>query len=57
MVKKKSKWSDNIKCFSCLLIVVPVSASVSVDETEALKAEITRAVEKVQEEGKTCTMN
>nr|XP_015822464.2 zinc finger and BTB domain-containing protein 17 isoform X1 [Nothobranchius furzeri] len=31
------------------LTVVPVSASVSADETEALKAEITRAVEKVQE--------
>ncbi|XP_017266672.1 zinc finger and BTB domain-containing protein 17 [Kryptolebias marmoratus] len=32
------------------LTVVPVSASVSADETEALKAEINRAVEKVQEE-------
>lgn len=32
--------------------VVPVAASVSVDETEALKAEITKAVEKVQEAGK-----
>ncbi|KAI4895995.1 hypothetical protein NFI96_025275 [Prochilodus magdalenae] len=29
--------------------VVPVAASVSADETEALKAEITKAVEKVQE--------
>lgn len=33
--------------------VVPVAASVSADETEALKAEITKAVEKVQEAGKT----
>lgn len=32
--------------------VVPVAASVSADETEALKAEITKAVEKVQEAGK-----
>uniref|UniRef100_H3CZZ6 Zinc finger and BTB domain containing 17 n=1 Tax=Tetraodon nigroviridis TaxID=99883 RepID=H3CZZ6_TETNG len=31
------------------LTVVPVTASVSADETEALKAEITKAVEKVQE--------
>ncbi|KAK1898682.1 Zinc finger and BTB domain containing protein 17 [Dissostichus eleginoides] len=31
------------------LRVVPVAASVSADETEALKAEITKAVEKVQE--------
>ncbi|XP_034446746.1 zinc finger and BTB domain-containing protein 17 isoform X2 [Hippoglossus hippoglossus] len=31
------------------LTVVPVDASVSADETEALKAEITKAVEKVQE--------
>ncbi|KAM4563415.1 zinc finger and BTB domain-containing protein 17 isoform 2-T3 [Odontesthes bonariensis] len=31
------------------LTVVPVAASVSSDETEALKAEITKAVEKVQE--------
>ncbi|XP_018597309.2 zinc finger and BTB domain-containing protein 17 [Scleropages formosus] len=31
------------------LTVVPVAASVSVDETEALKAEITKAVERVQE--------
>lgn len=31
------------------LTVVPVAASVSADETEALKAEITKAVEKVQE--------
>ncbi|XP_028849531.1 zinc finger and BTB domain-containing protein 17-like [Denticeps clupeoides] len=31
------------------LTVVPVSASVTADETEALKAEITKAVEKVQE--------
>lgn len=37
----------------CLLTVVPVAASVSADETEALKAEITKAVEKVQEAGKT----
>lgn len=36
----------------CLLTVVPVAASVSADETEALKAEITKAVEKVQEAGK-----
>lgn len=33
--------------------VVPVDASGSADETEALKAEITKAVEKVQEAGKT----
>ncbi|XP_007570147.1 zinc finger and BTB domain-containing protein 17 isoform X2 [Poecilia formosa] len=32
------------------LTVLPVAASVSADETEALKAEITKAVEKVQEE-------
>lgn len=38
---------------SCLFTVVPVAASVSADETEALKAEITKAVEKVQEAGKT----
>ncbi|XP_048839798.1 zinc finger and BTB domain-containing protein 17 isoform X2 [Brienomyrus brachyistius] len=31
------------------LTVVPVAASVSADETEALKAEITKAVERVQE--------
>lgn len=31
------------------LTVVPVATSVSADETEALKAEITKAVEKVQE--------
>lgn len=31
--------------------VVPVASSVSADETEALKAEITKAVEKVQEAG------
>ncbi|XP_030623587.1 zinc finger and BTB domain-containing protein 17 [Chanos chanos] len=31
------------------LTVVPMAASVSADETEALKAEITKAVEKVQE--------
>ncbi|XP_076132646.1 zinc finger and BTB domain-containing protein 17 isoform X2 [Alosa pseudoharengus] len=31
------------------LTVVPVAATVSADETEALKAEITKAVEKVQE--------
>lgn len=36
-----------------LFTVVPVAASVSADETEALKAEITKAVEKVQEAGKT----
>lgn len=33
--------------------MVPVAAPVSADETEALKAEITKAVEKVQEAGKT----
>lgn len=32
--------------------MVPVATSVSADETEALKAEITKAVEKVQEAGK-----
>ncbi|XP_054904546.1 zinc finger and BTB domain-containing protein 17 isoform X2 [Poeciliopsis prolifica] len=32
------------------LTVLPVATSVSADETEALKAEITKAVEKVQEE-------
>ena len=37
----------------CLFTVVPVATSVSADETEALKAEITKAVEKVQEAGKT----
>ena len=31
--------------------MVPVATSVSADETEALKAEITKAVEKVQEAG------
>lgn len=36
-----------------MLAVVPVTTSVSVDETEALKAEITKAVEKVQEAGRT----
>lgn len=33
------------------ILVVPVATSVSADETEALKAEITKAVEKVQEAG------
>ena len=33
--------------------VVPVTTSVSTDDTEALKAEITKAVEKVQEAGET----
>lgn len=33
--------------------MVPVASSVSADETEALKAEITKAVEKVQEAGET----
>lgn len=37
----------------CVFTVVPMAASVSADETEALKAEITKAVEKVQEAGKT----
>lgn len=36
-----------------MFAVVPVTTSVSADETEALKAEITKAVEKVQEAGKT----
>lgn len=36
-----------------LFAVVPVATSVSADETEALKAEITKAVEKVQEAGET----
>jgi len=35
------------------LSVVPVTTSVSTDDTEALKAEITKAVEKVQEAGET----
>lgn len=35
----------------CCPIVVPVATSVSAEETEALKAEITKAVEKVQEAG------
>lgn len=35
--------------------MVPVAASVSADETEALKAEITKAVEKVQEAGESLT--
>lgn len=39
-------------CLPCAA-VVPVATSVSADETEALKAEITKAVEKVQEAGKT----
>lgn len=38
---------------SCVFAVVPVTTSVSTDETEALKAEITKAVEKVQEAGRT----
>lgn len=36
----------------CLFTVLPVTGSVTADETEALKAEITKAVEKVQEAGK-----
>lgn len=36
-----------------MFAVVPVTTSVSADETEALKAEITKAVEKVQEAGRT----
>lgn len=36
---------------TCCPIVVPVATSVSAEETEALKAEITKAVEKVQEAG------
>lgn len=36
----------------CLVTVLPVAGSVPSDETEALKAEITKAVEKVQEAGK-----
>lgn len=41
-------------CLFCnAFAVVPVTASVSADETEALKAEITKAVEKVQEAGRT----
>lgn len=41
-------------CFNilCLFTVLPVTDSVTADETEALKAEITKAVEKVQEAGK-----
>lgn len=39
----------------CLLTVLPVAGSVPSDETEALKAEITKAVEKVQEAGKGLT--
>lgn len=42
-----------LPCVMCLFTVVPVAASVSADETEALKAEITKAVEKVQEAGTT----
>lgn len=33
--------------------VVPVAAAVTADETEALKAEITKAVKQVQEAGET----
>lgn len=40
-----------LPCVMCPFTVVPVAASVSADETEALKAEITKAVEKVQEAG------
>uniref|UniRef100_A0AAQ5X4N0 Zinc finger and BTB domain-containing protein 17 n=1 Tax=Amphiprion ocellaris TaxID=80972 RepID=A0AAQ5X4N0_AMPOC len=45
----KERDSDKCLFFMCALTVVPVAASVSADETEALKAEITKAVEKVQE--------
>ncbi len=41
-------WSTDIICCP---VVVPVATSVSAEETEALKAEITKAVEKVQEAG------
>lgn len=41
-----------LHCAMSLFTVLPVAASVSADETEALKAEITKAVEKVQEAGK-----
>lgn len=41
----------------CCSTVVPVATSVPADETEALKAEISKAVEKVQEAGKSCTVN
>lgn len=37
--------------------VLPVDASVCADATEALKAEITKAVEKVQEAGETREKN
>lgn len=44
-------WASDIFCCCALILVVPVATSVSADETEALKAEITKAVEKVQEAG------
>lgn len=40
-----------MRMISLCSAVVPVATSVSADETEALKAEITKAVEKVQEAG------
>lgn len=36
---------------TCSPLVVPVAAPVTADETEALKAEITKAVKQVQEAG------
>lgn len=47
---------DN-EVFICWSTVVPVAASVSADETEALKAEISKAVEKVQEAGESCAVS
>lgn len=44
--------SMNFLNILCLFAVLPVTGSVTADETEALKAEITKAVEKVQEAGK-----
>lgn len=49
---QKKKISLNVFLILCLLTVLPVAGSVPSDETEALKAEITKAVEKVQEAGK-----
>lgn len=54
-IRYLKKKKNLIECFfytPCLLTVLPVAGSVPSDETEALKAEITKAVEKVQEAGK-----
>lgn len=38
-------------------LVVPVAAPVTADETEALKAEITKAVKQVQEAGESAALS